>query len=57
LDITPADEFAKELGVRIISPDRPGLGLSDPKVGRTLLDWADDIKQVAMTRTADMMEK
>lgn len=47
LDITPADEIAKELGVRIISPDRPGLGLSDPKVGRTMLDWADDVKQLA----------
>lgn len=47
LDITPADEVAKELGVRIISPDRPGLGLSDPKVGRTMLDWSDDIQQLA----------
>ncbi|MCX6676303.1 MAG: alpha/beta hydrolase [Methanothrix sp.] len=47
LDITPADEPAKELGVRIISPDRPGIGLSDPKVGRTLLDWADDVKLLA----------
>jgi pimeloyl-ACP methyl ester carboxylesterase len=47
LDITPAYEIAKELGVRIISPDRPGLGLSDPKVERTLLSWADDIKQLA----------
>jgi pimeloyl-ACP methyl ester carboxylesterase len=47
LDISPADEIAKELGVRIISPDRPGIGLSDPKVERTLLSWADDIKQLA----------
>ena len=28
--------------IRIIAPDRPGYGKSDPKPGRTLLDWADD---------------
>lgn len=47
LDISPADETAKELGVRIISPDRPGIGLSDPKVERTMLDWTDDVRQLA----------
>lgn len=47
LDISPADEIAKELGVRIISPDRPGIGLSDPKVERTILDWTDDVRQLA----------
>lgn len=31
-------------GVRLISPDRPGYGLSDPKPGRTLLDWARDVE-------------
>lgn len=30
-------------GVRLIAPDRPGYGLSDPKPGRSLLDWADDV--------------
>jgi pimeloyl-ACP methyl ester carboxylesterase len=47
LDIAPADEIAKKLGVRIISPDRPGIGLSDPKADRSLLDWADDVHQLA----------
>src|SRR5512138_342902 len=47
LDISPADEIAKELGVRIISPDRPGIGLSDLKVERTLLDWTDDVRHLA----------
>lgn len=46
LDISPADEIARELGVRIISPDRPGLGRSDPLFGRTLFNWADDISQL-----------
>ena len=30
------------LGVRILVPDRPGFGRSDPKPGRTLLDWPAD---------------
>ena len=34
-------------GLRLIAPDRPGYGRSDPKPGRTLLDWADDVAQLA----------
>lgn len=30
-------------GVRLIVPDRPGYGLSDPQPGRTLLDWPKDV--------------
>jgi hypothetical protein len=37
LDIAPADDIAKELGIRIISLDRPGIGLSDPKADCGLL--------------------
>ncbi|WP_119679485.1 alpha/beta fold hydrolase [Indioceanicola profundi] len=29
--------------VRLIALDRPGYGMSDPRPGRTLLDWADDV--------------
>jgi len=29
---------------RIIAPDRPGYGGSDPNPGRTLLDWANDVE-------------
>jgi pimeloyl-ACP methyl ester carboxylesterase len=36
-------------GLRIIAPDRPGYGGSDPKPGRSLLDWADDVAQLADT--------
>ena len=36
-----------DLGVRLISTDRPGHGLSDPKLDRRLLDWPDDISQLA----------
>lgn len=30
---------ARELGLRILAPDRPGIGLSTPQPGRSLLDW------------------
>jgi len=40
-------EKAKEHGVRVISVDRPGLGLSDFQPDRTLLDWPDDIIELA----------
>jgi pimeloyl-ACP methyl ester carboxylesterase len=33
--------------VRVIAPDRPGVGLSTPQPGRRLTDWADDIRQLA----------
>ena len=38
---------AAELGVSIIAIDRPGIGLSTPHPGRTVLDHALDIRQVA----------
>jgi pimeloyl-ACP methyl ester carboxylesterase len=41
------NEAAKKLGVRIVAPDRPGYGLSDFKPGRTLLDWPDDVVELA----------
>jgi pimeloyl-ACP methyl ester carboxylesterase len=36
------DEVAAELGLRVIAPDRPGSGRSDPRVLPTLADWAQD---------------
>lgn len=41
------DVEASKAGVRLIAPDRPGIGLSDPKPGRTLLDWSADVKELA----------
>jgi pimeloyl-ACP methyl ester carboxylesterase len=35
------------LGVRVITPDRPGYGLSDPHPHRRLLDWPGDIAELA----------
>jgi pimeloyl-ACP methyl ester carboxylesterase len=34
-------------GVRLITTDRPGIGRSDRKAGRTLLDWPVDVAQLA----------
>ena len=42
-----ADEPARSLRVRVIAPDRPGMGLSDPEPGRSVKDWSDDVAQLA----------
>ena len=36
-----------ELGIRIITPERPGFGLSDPAPDRKIIDWATDIEELA----------
>ncbi|RVW05911.1 alpha/beta fold hydrolase [Rhodococcus xishaensis] len=46
LDIRAAAPTAEAAGIRLISPDRPGIGLSDPSPGRTVLDWAADVEQL-----------
>jgi pimeloyl-ACP methyl ester carboxylesterase len=40
-------EFYRSLGVRVITPDRPGYGLSSRHPGSHLLDWAADVEQLA----------
>lgn len=47
LDAAPADGACRELGIRLVAPDRPGIGLSDFQVGRTLLDWPRDALALA----------
>ena len=42
-------QTATRLGIRLIAPDRPGFGLSDFQPRRTLLNWADDVLQLANT--------
>jgi pimeloyl-ACP methyl ester carboxylesterase len=41
-----ADVYAS-LGIRVITPDRPGYGLSDPQRGRRLADWPRDVADLA----------
>jgi pimeloyl-ACP methyl ester carboxylesterase len=46
LDVAAGASIAQQTGIRLISVDRPGIGLSDPKPGRAVVDWADDIAQL-----------
>ncbi len=43
----PADEITRNMGVRLITADRPGYGLSTFQPGRRILDWPSDITQLA----------
>jgi pimeloyl-ACP methyl ester carboxylesterase len=45
--ICPPAEPAQALGLRLIAVDRPGIGLSDPRPGRRLLDWPADVAELA----------
>ena len=49
----PDETIAEKLGLRIITPDRPGYGLSDYQDGRKLLDYPDDILQLADALSLD----
>ena len=42
-----SDEVLEDSGVRLILVERPGYGLSDFQPERTLLDWPDDVAQLA----------
>jgi pimeloyl-ACP methyl ester carboxylesterase len=41
------DHSARTVGVRVLAPERPGLGLSSPRSRRTLLDHARDVLELA----------
>ncbi len=47
LSVSVDVEALSPLGVRWVTVDRPGLGLSWPKPGRTVADWADDVVELA----------
>jgi pimeloyl-ACP methyl ester carboxylesterase len=40
-------EFYRSMGVRVITPDRPGYGLSDPHPRHPLIGWPSDIVELA----------
>jgi len=47
LERMAADEaMLAKLKIRLISPDRPGMGLSTPARDRTVVGWADDVRQL-----------
>lgn len=39
-DVAPSDDVARSLGLRLISPDRPGVGLTDRLPGHDIGGWA-----------------
>jgi pimeloyl-ACP methyl ester carboxylesterase len=41
------DDLLAKLHIRLITPDRPGIGLSTPARGRTVVGWAADVRQLA----------
>lgn len=46
VDIAFADDAARERGVRIVAPARPGIGSSDRCRDRLVADWASDVSAV-----------
>lgn len=46
LERHPNDGIYGQLGIRFLTVDRPGYGRSDPKAGRSFIDWADDVEQL-----------
>ncbi len=47
LDAAPANDAAVTKHVRLISPDRPGMGLSTFQEDRRLVDWPSDVAALA----------
>ena len=41
------DSAALRLNIRLISPDRPGIGISTFQANRRFIDWGNDISQLA----------
>lgn len=44
---TLLDDAARRTGAWVIAPDRPGFGASTPMRGRSILDWVDDLDELA----------
>ncbi len=41
-----ADEASRDLGIRLIAPDRPGIGASTHNPSRTVLDWPKNVAEL-----------
>jgi len=44
--LCPDERATAAAGVRLIAPDRPGYGGSDPRPGRAVIDGADDLEEL-----------
>jgi pimeloyl-ACP methyl ester carboxylesterase len=47
LEVLLLASVAEKLGVRLVGLDRPGIGLSHAKAGYRILDWPNDVVEVA----------
>jgi pimeloyl-ACP methyl ester carboxylesterase len=47
LDRWGDESLLERLNVRLITTDRPGIGRSDRRPGRRVIDWPDDVRQLA----------
>lgn len=47
------DDAAKQLGVRVVAPDRPGFGASTPQPRRSIIDWIDDLDELTQRLLLD----
>ena len=45
-DVAFADGIARELGVFVVAPDRPGIGESFRKMPRRVADWPSDVERL-----------
>ena len=45
----PDPDAASDEHVRLIAPDRPGMGRSDPQPGHVVADWPADVAALADT--------
>lgn len=49
-DVAPANEVARRMGVRLIAPNRPGVGLSTQSPGRSVANWLPDMEELLAER-------
>jgi pimeloyl-ACP methyl ester carboxylesterase len=47
IDAVPADRHAARAGIRLVAPDRPGIGGSEAQQDRTMRGWAADVAELA----------
>lgn len=47
LALSDDDLIVQTPGICVISPERPGYGISDPKPDRVLIDWPNDVLELA----------
>jgi len=50
------DHAAKKKHIRLIVPDRPGFGLSTHQPNRKLLDWPNDVTELANSLSIDYFQ-